>query len=82
MYERAQVDTMATRMHERENPLMQVVVGSRQTGKSTMIAQALRKADVRNHFVSMTPSFPLSSGCGRNGNRRATRPCVTPAPWC
>ncbi|WP_232204421.1 ATP-binding protein [Olsenella profusa] len=31
---------------------MQVVVGSRQTGKSTMIAQALRKADVRNHFVS------------------------------
>lgn len=52
MYERAQVDTMATRMHERENPLMQVVVGSRQTGKSTMIAQALRKADVRNHFVS------------------------------
>ena len=52
MYERAQVDMMATRMHERENPLMQVVVGSRQTGKSTMVAQALRKADVRNHFVS------------------------------
>lgn len=52
MYERAQVNVIATRMHERENPLMQVVVGPRQTGKSTMIVQALRKAGIRNHFVS------------------------------
>ena len=52
MFERAQVDRIASRMTERDNPLIQVVVGPRQTGKSTMIAQALKKSSVTNHFVS------------------------------
>ena len=42
MYERLQVATISERMAERDNPLLQVVVGPRQTGKSTMIAQARR----------------------------------------
>ena len=46
VYERAQVDVIAGRMAEKDNPLIQIVVGPRQTGKSTMIAQALRKLDV------------------------------------
>lgn len=43
MFERSQVNIIAGRMTETDNPLMQVVVGPRQTGKSTMIAQALKK---------------------------------------
>lgn len=43
MYQRTQVDIIAQRMREKDNPLIQVVVGPRQTGKSTMIAQALSK---------------------------------------
>ena len=42
MYERAQVQTISNRMSEFENPLLQVVVGPRQTGKSTMVTQALK----------------------------------------
>ena len=52
MFERTQVDRIASRMTEQDNPLIQVVVGPRQTGKSTMIAQALKKSSVINHFVS------------------------------
>ena len=42
MYERRQVGLIVKRMGERDNPLLQVVVGPRQTGKSTMLSQALR----------------------------------------
>lgn len=52
MYKRAQVATIKQRMLEDENPLLQVVVGPRQTGKSTMIAQALQESDVLAHSVS------------------------------
>ena len=60
MYERAQVDVIAGRMAEKDNPLIQIVVGPRQTGKSTMIAQALRKLDVPYHFVSSDDAAVLS----------------------
>lgn len=52
MYERKQVTTIRSRMTELENPLLQVVVGPRQTGKSTMIAQALKGVDMLSHSVS------------------------------
>lgn len=52
MYERKQVDVIARRMNEPENPLIQVVIGPRQTGKSTMLAQALKRVDLKHHFVS------------------------------
>lgn len=52
MFERPQVETIARRIQEANNPLIQVVVGPRQTGKRTMISQALRKVGVRAHFVS------------------------------
>ena len=52
MYERAQVETIRQRMAEAENPLIQVVTGPRQTGKSTMLGQALAGQAARSHFVS------------------------------
>ena len=52
MYQRKQVTTIARRMREEENPFVQVVAGPRQTGKSTMIAQALTQTGVRARSVS------------------------------
>lgn len=52
MYERAQVTVIRTRMSEESNDLIQVVVGPRQTGKSTMLAQAIEGAEVLAHSVS------------------------------
>jgi hypothetical protein len=51
-YERRQVSTIVERMTEEENPLIQVVVGPRQTGKSTILTQALARVDVPRHVVS------------------------------
>lgn len=52
MYQRKQVEVIKKRMDEIENPLLQVVVGPRQTGKSTMLAQALSDLAVPSLFVS------------------------------
>lgn len=60
-------------MLEEGNTLIQVVVGPRQTGKSTMIAQALRGLDVLAHSVSADDILPPPrNGCVTNGSRRAT----------
>ena len=52
MYERHQVKTIVQRMSEMDNPLLQVVVGPRQTGKSTMLVQAIAHQRTPVHFVS------------------------------
>ena len=52
MFERSYVDTIVERIAEENNPLMQVVVGPRQTGKSTMLGQALAKLNMEQFFVS------------------------------
>ncbi len=52
MYERRIVATLVQRMRETDNPLMQVLVGPRQTGKSTMLSQALDQMSLPHHFVS------------------------------
>lgn len=52
MYERRQVATIRGRMMEEGNPFIQVVAGPRQTGKSTMIAQALEGLPKLAHSVS------------------------------
>lgn len=52
MYERKQVEILASRLHELDNPLMQVVVGPRQTGKSTALAQALDKIEFPSISIS------------------------------
>lgn len=61
MYERDQVSTIAKRMSESQNPLMQVVVGPRQTGKSTMLTQALARQSQPAHFVSADDPISPSS---------------------
>lgn len=52
MFERKQVAILKERIQEEDNPFIQVVVGPRQTGKSTMIAQALANVDILAHSVS------------------------------
>ena len=52
MFQRAQVDILSGRLSEPNIWTMQFVVGPRQTGKSTILAQALAKGDVAHHFVS------------------------------
>ncbi|MGI6217067.1 MAG: ATP-binding protein, partial [Coriobacteriales bacterium] len=41
MYQRLQVEIIYQRMLEADNPLIQAITGPRQSGKSTMISQAL-----------------------------------------
>lgn len=52
MFQRKIVTTIAERMLENDNPLIQVVAGPRQTGKSTAIAQALDLVDTPFHSAS------------------------------
>ncbi len=52
MFERKQVSLIRSRMLEADNMLLQVIVGARQTGKSTMLAQALDGLDVLSRSVS------------------------------
>lgn len=52
MFQRHQVQTIAARMVEDGSPLIQVVVGPRQTGKSTMLSQTLESVDLERSFVS------------------------------
>ena len=46
------VRTLAARMQEADNPLLQVLAGPRQTGKSTALAQALERIDLPQLYVS------------------------------
>ena len=52
MFERHQVAVIAQRMRETNNPLMQFIIGPRQTGKSTMFVQALHHVDMPCHVVN------------------------------
>ena len=52
VFQRKIVETVAARMREDDNPLIQVVAGPRQTGKSTAIAQALEEVDKPAHSAS------------------------------
>ena len=57
MFRRKIVETIAERMREDGNPLIQVVAGPRQTGKSTAIAQALDQVDKPAHSASADDVF-------------------------
>ena len=61
MFERSQVDTIANRIVERDSPYIQVVVGPRQTGKTTMISQALARTGALHHFVSVDDAITPST---------------------
>ncbi|MDO4289642.1 MAG: ATP-binding protein [Eggerthellaceae bacterium] len=52
MYQRRQVSTLVNRLSEDGIWTMQFVVGPRQTGKSTLITQALERFGGASHFVS------------------------------
>ena len=83
MYERSQVETIDERMREFDNPLLQVVVGPRQTGKSTMISQALGRQKIESLYASADdPIEPTVSWLrtewqqARNMTRGNTRPVL------
>ncbi len=61
MFERAQVSILFSRLAENDNPLMQVVVGPRQTGKSTLVSQALARRNEPSHYVSADDAIVPSS---------------------
>lgn len=52
MFQRKQVAIIKARMQESFDNLIQVVVGPRQTGKTTMLTQALQEVSLPAHFVS------------------------------
>ena len=52
MFKRKQVALLTKRLSEPNNPLIQVVAGPRQTGKSTLIAQALEDGGFPHLFIS------------------------------
>jgi uncharacterized protein len=52
MYRRKNVDVLVSRMIEANNPLIQFIVGPRQTGKTTMFVQALDEIDLESHVVN------------------------------
>lgn len=52
MFQRNMVSEIRERMREAGNPLLQVIVGPRQTGKSTMLTQALEEINLPYLFVS------------------------------
>jgi predicted AAA+ superfamily ATPase len=57
MFQRALVLQLAERLNEPRH-FIQIVVGPRQTGKTTAVLQALDKAKIKNHFVSADdPNF-------------------------
>lgn len=83
MYRRPQVATLASRIAETDNPLMQIVVGPRQTGKSTMLSQSIQDQPLAYHFVSADDPIDPSSEWlrtewqqARNLTIERTRPAV------
>lgn len=52
MFERSLVANLKTRLQE-DNLLIQIVMGPRQTGKTTAIAQTLEKLDIPKHYVAV-----------------------------
>ena len=52
VYERTQVSTLLSRLNEKPQRLT-IVSGPRQTGKTTLVQQALRKLDRPSHYVSV-----------------------------
>ena len=81
MYQRNQVSTLVQRLVEDTVWTMQIIVGPGQTGKSTMIAQALSAADVISHYVSADDAanpneswiereWQVARGMTRNGSRK------------
>lgn len=53
MFERNQVKTIVNRINEKNNMLIEIIVGPRQTGKTTMLMQALKKSGANYIFKSV-----------------------------
>lgn len=83
MFERRYVKKIVDRLNELDNPLMQVVVGPRQTGKSTMLVQALAKIDIEQFYVSSDDAIvpteewlQIEWQQARNATQSGSRPVV------
>ena len=68
VFQRKIVEAVAARMREDDNPLIQVLAGPRQTGKSTAIAQALEKVDKPAHSASADDVIAPDVQWWREGN--------------
>lgn len=65
MFKRKLVSQLIERMNEKRR-FIQIVVGPRQTGKTTAVSQALEKLDMTTHFVSADDPTLISTEWLRN----------------
>ena len=83
MFERHYVSQIVERISGAAEPLMQVVVGPRQTGKSTMVGQALAKVNLESFFISADDAIIPNEDWlktewqqARNATRNGAQPVV------
>lgn len=71
-FERSIVNTIVSRI-QGPRKFMQVIVGPRQTGKTTAVHQALAKTDLPSHFVRASQDIPSSQAWLRREWNEARR---------
>ena len=71
MYQRSIVDTLVARMNETRR-FIQILIGPRQTGKTTSINQALEHIEIPSYTARSTSTGRRQAGFARSGTRRAT----------
>ena len=65
MYKRKLVEQLINRMHEKRR-FMQIVIGPRQTGKTTAVLQALESLSKPYHYISADDPILVSPEWLRN----------------
>jgi len=60
MYKRKLVDQLIQRMIEKRK-FIQIVIGPRQTGKTTAVLQALDSLEMTNHYISADDPILISN---------------------
>jgi len=65
MYKRVLVDQLKTRMNEKRR-FMQIVIGPRQTGKTTAVLQALKSLPLPHHYINADDPSVVSHEWLRN----------------
>jgi predicted AAA+ superfamily ATPase len=69
MIQRSEIKELTARLKE-PRKFIQVIVGPRQVGKTTMVTQAMEQLDISHLFFSRIISTPLTNGWQRSGSLR------------
>ena len=80
-YQHPLVATLTTRVNELRR-FIQILIGPRQTVKSTAIRQALEHTAIPVHLALASLDFPVGTSCALNDFRRTTSsPGTRSAPF-